>query len=75
MRCWPIGYTKAEGPHGGAKMTTPYVRSMLTALACTAAIACAAPAFAETVALKADMKASSEVPPTGSSGSGTLTAT
>jgi CHRD domain len=56
-------------------MTTPYVRSMLTALACTAAIACAAPAFAETVALRADMKASSEVPPTGSSGSGTLTAT
>jgi hypothetical protein len=51
------------------------MRSALTALAFTAAIAFAAPAFAEMVALKADMKASSEVPPTGSSGTGTLTAT
>jgi hypothetical protein len=56
-------------------MMTPFLRSALTALACTAAIAFAAPAFAEMVALKADMKASSEVPPTGSSGTGTLTAT
>jgi hypothetical protein len=56
-------------------MTTPFMRSALAALAFTAAIAFAVPAFAEMVALKADMKASSEVPPTGSSGTGTLTAT
>jgi hypothetical protein len=56
-------------------MTTPFLRSTLTALACTAAIAFAAPAFAEMVALKADLKAATEVPPTGSNGTGTLTAT
>jgi hypothetical protein len=56
-------------------MTTQFMRSALTALACTAAIAFAAPAFAEMVALKADLKASAEVPPTGSNGSGTVTAT
>jgi hypothetical protein len=56
-------------------MTTQFMRSALTALACTAAIAFAAPAFADMVALKADLKASAEVPPTGSHGSGTVTAT
>ena len=56
-------------------MIRPFLRSTLTALACTAAIAVAAPALAETVNLKADMKASTEVPPTTSKGSGAVTAT
>ena len=56
-------------------MIRPFLRSTLTALACTAAIAVAGPALAETVNLKADMKASTEVPPTTSKGSGAVTAT
>ncbi|HEY6834215.1 MAG TPA: CHRD domain-containing protein [Pseudolabrys sp.] len=56
-------------------MTTPFLRSVLTALACTAVFAFAAPALAESVNFKADMKASTEVPPTTSKGSGAVTAT
>jgi CHRD domain len=56
-------------------MTTPFLRSALTALACTAAFALAAPALAETVNLKANMNASAEVPPTTSKGTGAVTAT
>ena len=56
-------------------MTKSFVRSGLTALACVAALALAAPAKAATVNLKADLKAASEVPPTDSKGSGSVTAT
>ena len=55
-------------------MTTLFVRSGLTALACAAAFALASPAMAATVNLKADLKAASEVPPTDSKGTGSATA-
>ena len=48
---------------------------VLTALACAAAFALAHPAMAAMVNLKADLKATSEVPPTDSKGSGSVTAT
>ena len=51
------------------------LRSALTGLACTMAVALAWPAKAEVVNLKASMNASSEVPPNASKGTGTLTAT
>ena len=56
-------------------MTMLFVRSGLTALACAAAFALASPAMAATVNLKADLKAASEVPPTDSKGTGSVTAT
>jgi len=56
-------------------MTTLFVRSGLTALACAVAFALASPAMAATVNLKADLKATSEVPPTDSKGTGSVTAT
>lgn len=55
-------------------MTTPLLRPAL-AIACAAAFSFAAPAFAETVNLKAAMSATSEVPPTQSQGKGEVTAT
>jgi hypothetical protein len=51
------------------------LRSALTGLACTMAVALAWPAKAEMVNLKASINASSEVPPNSSKGTGTLTAT
>ena len=51
------------------------MRSSLAILACSAALLAVAPASAEVVNLKADLKASSEVPPTNSKGSGAVTAT
>jgi hypothetical protein len=51
------------------------LRPALIGLACATAVALAWPAQAEMVNLKAAMNASSEVPPTSSSGTGTLTAT
>jgi hypothetical protein len=56
-------------------MTNSFVRSSLTALACAAVLAAASPAMAATVNLKADLKATNEVPPTDSKGSGSVTAT
>lgn len=56
-------------------MKTTILRSSLAALACAAALAIASPAMAANVNLKADLKASSEVPPTDSKGSGSVTAT
>ena len=56
-------------------MTSTILRSALTVLACSAALALASPSVAETVNMKADMKASSEVPPTTSKGTGSVTAT
>jgi CHRD domain len=56
-------------------MHPTFLRSALTGLACAVAITLAWPAMAEVVNLKASMNASSEVPPTSSTGTGTLTAT
>lgn len=56
-------------------MKPTILRSSLAALACAAALAIASPAMAANVNLKADLKASSEVPPTDSKGSGSITAT
>jgi CHRD domain-containing protein len=56
-------------------MTTIFVRSSLIAATCAAAVILATPTMAATVNLKADLKASSEVPPTDSKGTGSLTAT
>jgi len=56
-------------------MKTSILRSSLTALACTAILALATPSIAANVNLKADLKAASEVPPTDSKGSGSVTAT
>jgi Cu/Zn superoxide dismutase len=56
-------------------MTTTFLRSSLAALACTAALAFATPSMAATVNLKADLKASNEIPPNDSKGTGSVTAT
>jgi len=55
-------------------MTKPFLRPMLAALAC-AALAFATPSIAAMVNMKADLKASNEVPPTASQGTGSVTAT
>src|ERR1700686_5723784 len=51
------------------------LRSTLTGLAASTAIALAWPAMAEVVNLKAPMNATNQVPPNSSKGTGTLTAT
>ena len=56
-------------------MRTTIFRSSLTALACTAALAFATPSMAAMVNLKGDLKASNEVPPNDSKGTGSITAT
>jgi len=56
-------------------MKTKISRSSLAALACAAAFAIASPSMAANVNLKADLKGSSEVPPTDSKGTGSVTAT
>jgi hypothetical protein len=56
-------------------MTASIRWPFVAALACAASLTFAAPALAETVNLKADLKASNEVPPTDSKGSGSVTAT
>ena len=56
-------------------MTSPILRSTLAALACAATLVFASPSMAAMLNLKADMKASNEVPPNDSKGSGSLTAT
>ncbi|HEY7232055.1 MAG TPA: CHRD domain-containing protein [Pseudolabrys sp.] len=56
-------------------MTTTLVRSGLAALAGTAVIMFSAPTMAAMVNLKADLKASNEVPAGDSKGSGSVTAT
>ena len=50
-------------------------RSILAALACTAALALASPSMAAMVAMKADLKASNEVPPNDSKGTGKVDVT
>jgi hypothetical protein len=56
-------------------MTSIYTRSTLAAFACVGALALATPSMAATVNLKADLKASAEVPPNDSKGTGSVTAT
>lgn len=56
-------------------MTRAFSRPVLAALTCAALFALAVPASAETITLKADLKASNEVPPTDSKGTGAVTAT
>jgi hypothetical protein len=56
-------------------MTTTFVRSGLAALACASVVLFAAPTFAATINLKADLKSSNEVPPVDSKGSGSVAAT
>lgn len=56
-------------------MRSTYLRSVLAALVCAGAFALAAPSFAATVTMKADLKASDEVPPNDSKGTGAVTAT
>ena len=56
-------------------MTSPVLRSTLAALACAAALVLASPSLAAMVNLKAELKASNEVPPNDSKGSGAVTAT
>ena len=56
-------------------MKTTILRSSLAALACTVVLAIASTSMAANVNLKADLKASSEVPPTDSKGTGSVTAT
>jgi hypothetical protein len=56
-------------------MTVSILRPALAALACAGALALATPSMAAMVNYKAAMTPASEVPPNGSKGSGTLTAT
>jgi hypothetical protein len=56
-------------------MKSTFLRSTLTALAATCALAFATPSMAAMVNLKADLKASSEVPANDSKGTGSVTAT
>ncbi|MFY9880334.1 MAG: CHRD domain-containing protein [Pseudolabrys sp.] len=56
-------------------MKTTILRSALAALAYIVALAIAGPSMAANVNLKADLKAASEVPPTDSKGTGSVTAT
>ncbi|MCK9913023.1 CHRD domain-containing protein [Microbacteriaceae bacterium K1510] len=55
-------------------MTASFLRPLVAALACLTVLSGAATATAETVNLKADLKAANEVPPNDSQGTGTLTA-
>lgn len=56
-------------------MKSTFLRSTLTVLAATGVLAFATPSMAAMVNLKADMKATTEVPATDSKGTGTITAT
>lgn len=56
-------------------MKSTILRSGLAALACAAALVLASPSMAAMINLKAELKASDEVPPNASKGTGSLTAT
>ncbi len=56
-------------------MSTSIRRSILAALACTAALAFATPSMAAMVHMKANLDASHEVPPNDSKGTGTVEVT
>lgn len=56
-------------------MTTSFRQPILAAFACVAVLVLAAPAAAETINLKADLKGTNEVPPNDSKATGAVTAT
>lgn len=56
-------------------MKSPVLKAALATLACATAVALASPSMAAMVHFKASMKASNEVPPTKSKGTGSVTAT
>ena len=56
-------------------MTTSIFRKALVALTLASVLSLAVPSMAETINFKADLKASSEIPPNDSKGSGFVTAT
>jgi hypothetical protein len=56
-------------------MTSTFLRSTLAALACAGALAIATPSMAAMVNMKADLKASNEVPANDSKGAGSVTVT
>jgi len=56
-------------------MSALFRRPIMAALACVTILSAAAPAAADTINLKADLKAANEVPPNDSRGTGTVTAT
>jgi hypothetical protein len=60
---------------GAANMTSPILRTGVAAIVFAGAFAFAAPSMAAMVNFKANMDAKSEVPPTASKGTGSLTAT
>jgi len=56
-------------------MTTTVLRPALVVLACAGALTFASPSMADMMKMKADLKASNEVPPTQSSGTGSVDVT
>jgi CHRD domain len=60
---------------GGANMTRTFLRPTLAVLACAGALAFASPSLAAMMNMKADLKASNEVPPGNSKASGSVTLT
>jgi Cu/Zn superoxide dismutase len=56
-------------------MTRTFLRPTLAILACVGALALASPSMAAVVKMKADLKASNEVPPTSSKGTGMVDVT
>lgn len=56
-------------------MTRTFLRPALAVLACAGALALASPSMADMVKMKADLKASNEVPPAKSGGTGSVDVT
>lgn len=56
-------------------MTFSFLRSTLAAVTCTVALALASPSMAAMVNMKADLKASNEVPPGSGAGTGSVAVT
>jgi len=56
-------------------MTTPFLRTAIAALACTAALVIAVPAHAEMKQMKAELSGSNEVPPNDRKASGSVEVT
>ncbi|MBZ5705109.1 MAG: CHRD domain-containing protein [Acidobacteriia bacterium] len=56
-------------------MTRTFLRPALAVLACAGTLALASPSMADMLKMKADLKASNEVPPAKSSGSGSVDVT
>ena len=56
-------------------MTRTFLRPALAIIACAGVVAFASPSMAEMMKMKADLKASNEVPPTQSSGTGSVDVT